>query len=279
MTVTKIAVAQMTSGVDPEANCARLVSLIARAAEGGASMIFTPEMSVLLDKERTRAAPRLFGQEDDPSLPALCQAARSGGIWLCLGSMAFKAENGGGRLVNRSLVIDDKGVIRAFYDKIHLFDVDLASGESWRESSAYRGGDRAVIVDTPAGLLGLSICYDVRFPALYQALSNGGATLLSIPAAFTVPTGVAHWHTLMRARAIENAAWVIAAAQTGTHEDGRQTFGHSLVIDPWGEIVLDMGDEPGLAFAEIDSNKVRDVRQRVPVIEHRRAIDCARVAA
>jgi predicted amidohydrolase len=279
MTITKIAIAQMTSGIDPEANCAHLISLIAEAAIAGASMVFTPEMAVLLDKDRARAATRLFGQDEDPCLPTLCEAARSHGIWLCLGSMALKSGGGDDRLVNRSLVIDDKGQIRASYDKIHLFDVDLANGESWRESSAYRGGDRVVVVDTPAGLLGLSICYDARFPALYQALSEGGATILSIPAAFTVPTGCAHWHILMRARAIENAAWVIAAAQTGVHQDGRQTFGHSVVVDPWGEIVLDMGTDPGLAFAEIDSDKVRDARQRVPVIAHRRDIAAARVTA
>jgi len=169
-------------------------------------------------------------------------------------------------------VIDDSGTIRARYDKLHLFDVDLPTGESWRESAAYAPGQGAVVVETPAGTLGLSICYDLRFAALYGALSAAGATILAIPAAFTRPTGAAHWHVLMRARAIESAAWVVAAAQAGVHEDGRATYGHSLVVDPWGEVVLDMGDAAGLGFAEIDPARVADVRARIPVLAHRRAI-------
>lgn len=267
----RIAVAQTTTGIDPVANGAGLQALIGDAARSGAQMLFTPEMSGLLDRDRVRAAAHLHRQADDPLLARLCDAAAREGLWLCLGSTAFRSERDD-RLANRSLVIDPQGRIVATYDKIHLFDVDLATGESWRESAAYQAGTRAVTVDTPAGRLGLSICYDLRFPALYQALSGAGATLLSIPAAFTVPTGQAHWHALMRARAIENAAWVIAAAQTGTHEDGRTTFGHSLVIDPWGDIVLDMGTEPGLAFAEIVPERVAEARQRIPVIAHRTVI-------
>ena len=169
-------------------------------------------------------------------------------------------------------MIDHKGVIRARYDKLHLFDVDLPTGESWRESNAYRAGEGAVVVETPVGPLGLAICYDLRFPALFQALSGAGAEVLTVPAAFTVPTGEAHWHALLRARAIENACWVIATAQYGLHEDGRKTYGHSLVIDPWGRIVLDMGDEEGVGFAEIDPDILPDVRARVPVLQHRRPI-------
>lgn len=275
----RIAIAQTTTGIDPDANCVALTALVEDAAQGNAKMLFTPEMSGLLDRDRTRAASRFHLQADDPLIAEVCDAARKAGIWVCLGSVAFKSDTDEGRLVNRSLVIDAQGRIVAAYDKIHLFDVDLATGESWRESSAYHAGTRAVVVETPAGVLGLSVCYDLRFPALYQALSGAGATLLSIPAAFTVPTGKAHWHTLMRARAIENAAWVVAAAQTGTHEDGRITYGHALVVDPWGEVVLDMGTEPGLGFVEIDLDKVEEARRRIPVIAHRRPIAAAECAA
>jgi len=176
-------------------------------------------------------------------------------------------------------VIDGSGEIRARYDKIHLFDIDLPSGESWRESAAYAPGDQAVVVDTPWGKLGLSICYDLRFPDLYQALSNAGATMLAIPAAFTVPTGEAHWHVLQRARAIESSCWVIAAAQSGQHEDGRATYGHSLVIDPWGEILLDMGTAPGVGYAEIEESRIAEIRARIPVIAHRRSIGAAEIRA
>jgi predicted amidohydrolase len=198
-------------------------------------------------------------------------AAAQAGLWVHLGSLALKggAED---RLVNRGFVIDDQGDIRARYDKIHLFDVDLPTGESWRESAAYAPGDRSVLAGTPWGPLGLSICYDMRFPDLYRALSNAGATMLAVPAAFTVPTGKAHWHVLLRARAIEAGAWVIAAAQAGTHEDGRETYGHGLVVDPWGEVVLDMEDRIGVGFAEIDMDKLADVRARVPALAHRRPI-------
>ena len=268
----RIALLQMTSGIDPAANAATLVDAVGAAKAGGAGMLFTPEMSGLLDRNRARAAPLLRDEANDPVLTAVREAARAHGVWVALGSLALAGERSDGRLINRSLLIDAEGAIRARYDKLHLFDVDLPTGESWRESSAYAPGEGAVIASTPAGLLGLSVCYDLRFPALYAALSDAGAELLTIPAAFTVPTGKAHWHVLMRARAIENAAWVIAAAQIGSHEDGRATFGHSLVVDPWGEIVLDMGKEPGLAFAETDLARVVDARARIPVLAHRRPI-------
>jgi predicted amidohydrolase len=235
-------------------------------------MLFTPEMSGLLDRDRSRAIRHLHHEREDPVLAAVREAAAKAGIWVHLGSLAILAEQGE-LLANRGFVIDAAGEIRARYDKIHLFDVDLPTGESWRESAAYRGGDRAVVVETPLGMLGLSICYDVRFADLYTRLSNHGATLFSIPAAFTVPTGQAHWHVLMRARAIEAGAFVIAAAQVGRHEDGRETYGHSLVVDPWGDVLLDLGgDGPGLGFAEIDPATVEAVRQRIPAIWHRRPI-------
>ena len=268
----KLALAQMTSGIDPAANAASLVDAVAKAAQGGAAMLFTPEMSGLLDRNRARAAMHITTQADDRVLAAVCAAAKAHKIWVALGSLALSGEQADGRFVNRSLLIDDQGGVRATYDKLHLFDVDLASGESWRESSAYQPGNRAVAAKTPIGMLGLSVCYDLRFTALYTALSDAGATVLAVPAAFTVPTGKAHWHILLRARAIENAAWVIAAAQTGLHDDGRTTFGHSLVINPWGEIVLDMGDAPGLGFADIALEQVDDARARIPVLDHRRPI-------
>jgi len=266
----KAAVLQMTSGIDPAVNARTLTDAIAEAAGNGATMLFTPEMSGLLDRDRARGGPKIVPEGEDHVLAAVRGAAEAYGLWVHLGSLAVRREDG--KFANRGFVIDDRGSIRARYDKIHLFDVDLPSGESWRESAAYVGGDSATVVDTPLGPLGVSICYDLRFPALYAALSGAGATLLAVPAAFTRPTGAAHWHVLLRARAIEAGAWVIAAAQAGTHEDGRATFGHSLVVDPWGEVVLDMAEAPGLGYAEIDAARVDEVRQRIPVIAHRRRI-------
>ena len=266
----RAAIFQMTSGIDPTANAAAIVEMARRAAEQGADMLFTPEMAGYLDRNRARAADTLRSEADDPVLDAVREAAARHGLWVHLGSLPLKEEGGDGRWVNRSFMIDDKGGIRARYDKIHLFDVDLATGESWRESSVYRPGEEVVAVDTPWARIGLSVCYDMRFPDLYRALTNAGATMLLMPAAFTVPTGQAHWHVLLRARAIEAGCFVIAAAQTGRHEDGRETYGHSLVIDPWGEVLLDMGEKAGLALAEIDLSRVEEVRGRVPVIANRR---------
>jgi predicted amidohydrolase len=268
----RIALFQAQTGIDPEKNAEALVARVREAAAGGAAMLFTPEMSGLLDRDRARAMRHLHLQSEDPVLAAVRAAAKEAGIWVQLGSLALLAEDGD-KLVNRGFVIDDAGEIRASYDKIHLFDVDLPTGESWRESAAYERGGRAVVVDTPVGELGLSICYDLRFAGLYAALTNEGATILAIPAAFTVPTGEAHWHVLMRARAIEAGAFVVAAAQVGQHEDGRVTYGHSLVVDPWGKVLLDMGDAgPGLGFAELDQAAVDEVRRRLPAIWHRRPI-------
>ena len=268
----RIALYQARTGIDPAANAEALTGQIGAAAAGGAAMLFTPEMSGLLDRDRDRAATHLHDERDDPVLAAVREAAARAGIWVHLGSLALRGAPGG-LLVNRGFVIDGAGEIRARYDKLHLFDVDLPTGESWRESASYRGGEQAVLVETPLGPLGLTICYDLRFADLYSALSNAGATAFSIPAAFTVPTGEAHWHVLLRARAIEAAAFVIAAAQVGRHEDGRSTYGHSLVVDPWGRVLLDMGGEaPGLGFAELDPGAVDEVRARLPAIRHRRPI-------
>lgn len=241
-------------------------------------MLFTPEMCGVLDRNRARAAASLTGESEDIVLAAVREAAAKAGIWVHIGSLALSGQRKDERLVNRAFVIDADGMIRARYDKIHLFDVDLPTGESWRESSAYAPGERVVAVDTPWGRLGLSICYDLRFPDLFRALSNAGALMLAIPAAFTVPTGQAHWHVLMRARAIEAGCWVIAAAQSGMHEDGRVTYGHSLVVDPWGEIMLDMRDAHGIGYAEIDPARITDVRARIPVLQHRRDIGTVEIA-
>lgn len=267
----KAAILQMTSGIDPLANARVLADGIAVAAGEGAAMLFTPEMSGLLDRDRARGAAQIVAQDEDRVLATVREAAAKHGIWVHLGSLALRG-GADGRFVNRGFVIDEAGEIRARYDKIHLFDVDLPTGERWRESDSYAPGERAVTVATPLGMLGLAICYDLRFPDLFAKLTDAGATLLAVPAAFTRPTGAAHWHVLLRARAIEAGVHVIAAAQTGEHADGRATYGHSLAIDPWGEVLLDMGEAAALGFAEIDGAKVAEIRGRVPAIAHRRAI-------
>ena len=269
--MTRIAVLQMTSGIDAKANAASLVAAIDAAARGGAAIVFTPEMSGLIDRDRARAAQNIVAEGEDCVLAAVREAAARAGVWVALGSLAVAREDG--RWANRGFVIDSAGEVAARYDKLHMFDVDLASGESWRESSAYAPGDAVVTVQTPVGWLGLAICYDIRFPALFEELGRKSCDIIAIPAAFTVPTGKAHWHLLQRARAVEASAWVVAAAQVGKHADGRSTYGHSLVIDPWGEVALDMGGEaPGLAFAEIDPARIAEVRAQLPSLANRREI-------
>jgi predicted amidohydrolase len=268
---TRIALFQSTTGIDPAANADALVEAIEEGAAGGAAMLFTPEMSGLLDRDSSRASGKLAEESADPVLARCRAAAREKGIWLHLGSLAVLAE--GGKVANRAFVIDPKGEVRARYDKMHLFDVDLPTGESWRESATYAAGAEAVVVDgTPLGKLGLTICYDVRFPSLFAGLAEAGAEAIAVPAAFTVPTGEAHWHILLRARAIEAGLFVIAAAQVGDHADGRRTYGHSLVVDPWGEVLLDMGERSGVGFATIDPQRIAEVRSRLPALSHRRPI-------
>jgi predicted amidohydrolase len=269
--VTRIALFQSNTGIEPNANADALVAAIGEAAKGEAAMLFTPEMSGLLDRDSKRAAGNIHSEDETPALAACREAAREHGIWLHLGSLAIRLEDG--KVANRGFVIDRLGKIRARYDKIHLFDVDLPSGESWRESAVYRAGDSAVMVNgTPAGKIGLTICYDLRFPALFARIAEADADVISVPAAFTVPTGAAHWHILLRARAIEAGLFVVAAAQAGRHQDGRQTYGHSLVVDPWGEVLLDMGDDVGVGFADIELARIPEVRSRIPALNHRRAI-------
>lgn len=269
------ALIQMTSGIDPDVNLATIDRAMAEAAAGGAAMAFLPEMSLLLDSDRARSAAHIVREADSQWPGALQTMAEKHGIWLHSGSMPLFTDDGK-RRVNRSHVIAADGSIRARYDKIHMFDVTLPSGENWQESAAYAGGDTIAVVDTPLGRLGLSICYDLRFPELYRALVDRGATLIAIPAAFTVSTGEAHWHVLMRARAIETGCHVLAAAQSGTHADGRKTFGHSLAIDPWGAVLIDAGvteDMSGknyaVRFASIETSAVDRARQAIPLTRSR----------
>ena len=269
--MVRIALFQSNTGVDPAASAARLSEAVDRAADDGAAMLFTPEMSGLLDRDGERAAHNVRLEENDEVLAAVREAAAKQGIWVHIGSLAVRTE--GRQLANRAFVIDPRGEIRARYDKIHLFDVDLPTGESWRESNVYRHGSEAVIVDgTPVGKLGLTICYDLRFPALFARLAEANADVIAVPAAFTVPTGKAHWEVLLRARAIEAGLFIVAAAQSGHHEDGRNTYGHSLVIDPWGEVLLDMGEGAAVKTVEVDLSRITDVRSRVPALSHRRSI-------
>lgn len=275
------ALVQMTSGIDPDANLATIDRAMAEAARHGAAMAFLPEMSLLLDRDRKRSAAHIMREGDSPWPAALQGMARRHGLWLHSGSMPLLAEDGT-RRVNRSHVIAPDGTIRARYDKIHMFDVELPTGETWTESAAYAGGDRLVVVKTPLGMLGLSICYDLRFPELYRALVDQGAEVIAVPAAFTVPTGEAHWHVLLRARAIETGCHVLAAAQQGVHADGRATFGHSLTIDPWGSVLADLtaagpaGDRDYmLGLAPIDPAGTAQARQAIPLARSRtvRSVD------
>lgn len=267
----RIALFQMTAGIDPAANALALTDAIAQAAAGGAQMLFTPEMSGMLDQDRARSEQVIRSEDEDEVLAGVCAEAKERGLWVHLGSLAIR-DDASSKRRNRGFLIDPMGAIRARYDKMHLFDVDLASGETYRESNAYAAGEQAVLARTPLGNMGLTICYDLRFPDLFRALSDAGADVISIPAAFTVPTGEAHWHVLLRARAIESSTFIIATGQTGLHEDGRRTYGHSLVVDPWGTVLLDAGDQPGVYFADLPLDRLTDVRAKIPVLNHRKPI-------
>jgi predicted amidohydrolase len=267
----KVALIQMRSGLEPQANLAAVLAGVDEAKRGGADYVQTPEMTNVLENKRERLFTKIFSEEHDPTLATLREVARKLSIYIHLGSLAVKASPE--KAANRGFLIDRKGDIAARYDKIHMFDVDLAGGESYRESNTYRPGELAVVADLPWGRLGLTVCYDLRFPALYRALAEAGASFLAIPSAFTKQTGEAHWHVLMRARAIENGCFVFAAAQGGRHEHGRETFGHSLVVDPWGKIIAEGGTEPGVIFAEIDPAEIAAARGRVPSLSHGRRFE------
>lgn len=274
----RIALAQICSGIEPAANAQKLRAHIEEAAAKGAEILFTPEMTGLIDRDRSRATTNICSEQEDLVLKEACETATRANIWVALGSLAIRPDTEeAGKWVNRSFLINSSGSVVARYDKIHLFDVDLNTGESWRESAAYEGGTEAVTVSAIGAKLGLSVCYDLRFPGLYEALTNAGADILSVPAAFTVPTGEAHWEILLRARAIEAGVFVVAAAQSGMHEDGRATYGHSMVIDPWGEVLLDMGTDIGVATCDIDLADVAKIRSRIPAIANRRAFASPKV--
>ncbi|MCS0497382.1 carbon-nitrogen hydrolase family protein [Ancylobacter sp. MQZ15Z-1] len=267
----RAALVQMRTAKSVEANVAAASELIREAAAGGASYIQTPEMTGTMEENRQALFAVLHEEESDPALRAFRALAAELGVHLHIGSLAVKASEH--RAANRSFLLGPDGAILARYDKIHMFDVDLPNGDVYRESAAYRPGELAVVAELPGIGLGMTICYDLRFPALYRALAEGGAGMLAVPAAFTQSTGEAHWHVLLRARAIENGAYVLAAAQGGVHENGRKTFGHSLIIDPWGTILAEGGTEPGVISAEIDPAKVASVRTRIPSLEHGRRFE------
>ena len=277
-TAFKAACVQMRSGIDRARNVEAAVALIDEAAQKGAHFIVTPEMTNAVDKDAERLTAALPEGEDIDEVRAFAAAASENGVWLLIGSMAIN--RGGGKLANRSFLFGPDGAIAARYDKIHMFDVSLENGESWRESRVYQPGGQAVVVETPLARFGLSICYDVRFPHLYRAMARAGAEVFCVPAAFTRQTGRAHWKTLLTARAIECGAFVIAAAQGGVHEDGRETFGHSVIISPWGDILTEArGDEPGVILAEIDPLRVARARRQVPSLALETAVEVLNVEA
>ncbi|MGU3542038.1 carbon-nitrogen hydrolase family protein [Methylobacterium sp. A52T] len=268
---------QMRSGRDPAANRDAAVAGVREASARGAAYVQTPEMTSLVERSRERLFAHVTTEEQDQTLAALREAARQTGTVVQIGSIAVRA---GDKIANRAYLIGADGEILAAYDKLHLFDVDLPSGERWRESATYSGGACAVLAETPWATLGLTICYDIRFPGLYRALAEAGADVLTAPACFTRQTGEAHWHVLQRARAIETGAFVISAAQGGRHEDGRETYGHSLIVDPWGRVLADAGgDEPGIILAEIDLAQVAEARARIPSLQHGRPFTVERVGS
>ena len=267
----RVGLVQTRSGRSPAANLDTVVKLIGQARNGGADYVQTPEMTNIMEASRDKLLASIAPEESDTSLATFRELAQKLGIYLHIGSLAVKVTPD--KAANRAFLIDPRGEVVARYDKIHMFDVDLANGESYRESRSYRPGELAVLHDLPWGRLGITICYDLRFPALYRALAEAGASFLAIPSAFTRQTGEAHWHVLNRARAIENGCYVLAAAQGGAHENGRETYGHSLVIDPWGRIVAEGGTEPGVIFADIDPAEVARARGRVPSLQHGRRFE------
>ena len=273
----RMALVQLCSGRDVAKNVASASALIAEAAKGGAAYVQTPEMTTILELERDRLLAAVSPEEGNAELAHFTALAREHGIWLHIGSMPVLVAEG--KLANRSYLISPAGEITARYDKIHMFDVDLPDGESYRESANYEPGRHAVLTDLPWGLLGMTVCYDLRFPTLYRTLARVGAKFIAVPAAFTRQTGIAHWHTLLRARAIESQAFVFAAGQGGNHENGRETFGHSLVISPWGDILAEGPVEPAVVFADIDMQVLEDARQRVPSLRHDRPFEVHHVKA
>jgi predicted amidohydrolase len=266
--ILRVACLQLNSGSDLTANVANVRAMARQAAAGGAKFVLTPEYALMLDGRGRVMREGALPADGGAALGEMRELARDLGVWLLLGSLTVRTEEE--RIANRSVLVAADGAIVASYDKIHMFDVTLPDGKVIRESSAYRPGDRAVVADTPWGRLGLTVCYDLRFPGLYRALAQAGAQFISVPSSFQRQTGKAHWHALLRARAIENECYVIAPAMCGDHPGDRQTYGHSLIVDPWGEIIADGGDAPGIVHGEIDLTRVAKVRKMIPALEHDR---------
>ncbi|GGH28705.1 Predicted amidohydrolase [Cribrihabitans marinus] len=273
----RTALIQFTSSDDPADNLDRIRTAIARAASDGAGFVLTPEVTNCLSTSTTHQRTVLRPEAEDAMLGALREQARNLGLWLLIGSLALRTEDADGRFANRSVLIGPDGDIAARYDKIHMFDVQVSETETYRESANFRPGSQAVLADTPFGRIGMTVCYDLRFPYLYSALAQAGATILTVPAAFSPVTGAAHWQPLLRARAIETGCYVLAPAQTGTHpcSRGRQrsTYGHSLAVSPWGEVLIDGGEGPGIHFLDLDAKAVAEARRRVPSLTHSRPLD------
>lgn len=263
----EVGLVQMCSTTSVERNIEISCGLIREAAAQGAQLVGLPEVVNLMQRDRSESSKLACLEEDDPSLAAYRALAKELGIWIHAGSLMIRLSDDP-RFANRGFLIDPTGAIQGRYDKIHMFDVDLANGESYRESSGFRPGDHATVVETPWGGYGMAVCYDVRFPHLFRDLAKAGAGILAVPAAFTRTTGQAHWHTLLRARAIENGCFVIAPAQCGDHEDGRKTFGHALVIDPWGQILADGGEDPCVVRASLNLDRIKEVRSMVPSLNN-----------
>ncbi|PWC53428.1 carbon-nitrogen hydrolase family protein [Azospirillum sp. TSO22-1] len=267
----RVACVQVNAGTEIAENLTAAGDLIRRARDAGASFIATPENVSMIVQGRDKVLARVRPEADHPGIPFFADLARETGAWLLAGSLGVLLDDG--RVANRSVLFDGQGRVAARYDKIHMFDVDLKGGESYRESATFRPGDHAVLAATPWGRLGMTVCYDVRFAALYRALAQAGASLITVPAAFTVPTGQAHWHVLLRARAIETGCFVLAPAQTGAHDAGRRTYGHSLIISPWGEVLADAGEEVGFVTADLDLDQVAEARGMVPSLRHDRPFE------
>jgi len=272
-TTFNVALIQTTSRRDPDDNVREITPMIEQAASDGADFVMLPETVSMMEADPAQLRAKAKTESYSSALASFCETARSSNIWLLAGSLVIAPEEEGSGVANRSFLIDNTGEVRARYDKIHMFDVKLASGESYRESANYKPGDTSVVAETPWGKLGMTVCYDLRFPQLYRQLAHKGAIFLSVPSAFTRPTGRAHWEVLLRARAIENGCFVFAPAQCGSHENGRETHGHSLIVDPWGHVVADGGEQPGIVTATIDTSAVERARAQVPSLSHDRAFN------
>ncbi len=270
MTALRAGLLQITAGPEPAANAVAAAGMVAEAAKGGAAFALLPEVCNMIEPDRPKLREKVKAEGKDDAVAALKEAARKAGIWVLVGSVVVDPEDGSGKLANRSLLLDDTGTVRGRYDKMHLFDVDIGTGNVYRESDTYRGGKEVPIVQTPWGLLGMTVCYDLRFPHLYRDLAKRGAVMLTIPSAFTRPSGEAHWHVLMRARAVDCGAFVLAPAQCGEHAGGRTTYGHSLAVAPWGEVLADGGEETGISYVELDMDLPAKARGRIPSLGHDR---------